>query len=155
MGSSATVPKFRRSWTRIRDYSTERAFRELVRTHDVSHVPTIMLKQFVALGVRASQYNRKIRELEKEAEVNRGEMSDGVWARYTFLVTEHRRCALAMAVLAKSIFGDERRAPAIELTEAEADEIIAAAAKPEAGADESGTEAQMTAAPVEPPESED
>lgn len=114
MSNSVPVAK-RRRWTRIRDYSTERAFRELVRQHDLSHVPTILLKQFAQLGVRSAQYNRKIRELEKEAEHNSGTMDAEAWSRWTFLVTEHRRCALAIATLARSIFNNEHRPGEIDL----------------------------------------
>jgi hypothetical protein len=54
-------------------------------------VPAILLKQFAQLGVRSAQYNRKIFELEKEAEANGGKMDAEAWSRWTFLVTEHRR----------------------------------------------------------------
>jgi hypothetical protein len=114
MGTAVPTARQRR-WTRIRDYSSERAYRELVRQHDLSRVPTILLKQFAQLGVRSAQYNRKIFELEKEAEDNGGRMDPEAWSRWTFLVTEHRRSALAIATLARSIFGDKHRPREIDL----------------------------------------
>ena len=100
---------------RICDWTSERAYRELHRQHNLSHVPTILLKQFAQLGVRSAQYNRKIFELEREAESNGGKLDPEAWARWTFLVTEHRRTALAIATLARSIFNDEHRAGEIDL----------------------------------------
>ena len=115
MGSSTVPAARRRSWTRIRDWTSERTYRELLRQHNLSHVPTILLKQFAQLGVRSAQHNSKIFELEREAENNGGKMDQEAWSRWTFLVTEHRRSALAIATLAKFIFSDEHRPAEIDL----------------------------------------
>src|SRR5437764_14021453 len=80
MGNSRVPAARRRSWTRTGDWTSERAYRELVRQHNLSHVPTILLKQFAQLGVRPAQYNSKISELEREAESNGGKLHQEAFA---------------------------------------------------------------------------
>jgi len=57
----------------------------------------------------------RVRRPPSRKVIRRQDGSGGVVARWTFLVTEHRRSALAIATLARSIFGDEHRPREIDL----------------------------------------
>ena len=43
------------------------------------------------------------------------DVDDATFARWSFLVTEQQRCALAIAQLAKSVFGEQHQQPALDL----------------------------------------
>jgi hypothetical protein len=100
---------------RIRAWTSERAYRELLRQHNVSHVADDPAEAVRAgWGARRSAQSPN-RDLEREADFNGGRMDPEAWARWTFLVTEHRRSALAIATLARSIFRDEHRPREVDL----------------------------------------
>ena len=110
----AGTPIYQRTWTRVRNYRTERRKRELVKKHDLSGVPIVLVHQFAQLSVRAEQLDRESFLIQKQMPCVT-EMDDVTFARWCFLVTEHRRTALALTASAKSVFGEQHRAPAIDL----------------------------------------
>jgi hypothetical protein len=112
--ANATEPAYRRSWTMTRNLRAERRSRQLVRQHDISGTPLVLVHQFSQLTVRADQLDRQLVAIQRRvARVT--DMDADTFARWSFLVTEHRRCALAIATLAKSIFGEQHRPPEDDL----------------------------------------
>src|ERR1700746_302970 len=109
----AREPAYQRSWTRTRNYRSEYSFRQLVRQHDLSGVPTVLVRQFAAVSVRAHQLDRQIANIERHTPLVT-DMDDAVYTRWCFLVGEFRRYVDSQAKLAKAVFA-ERQAPAIDL----------------------------------------
>jgi hypothetical protein len=48
-------PSYTRSWTKIRNHRAEYSYRQLIRQHDLSGVPTVLVRQFAAVSIRAHQ----------------------------------------------------------------------------------------------------
>jgi hypothetical protein len=134
----ALRPTYQRSWTRTRNYRSERRSRELVKKHDLSGVPVILINQFSELSVRAEQLDREIVVIQKRV-LHVTDMDEVTFARWSFLVTEHRRCALAITSLAKAVFGEQHRPPTIdlvaEMSRLDQVEPVPEAAEPERGAE--------------------
>jgi hypothetical protein len=106
-------PAYRRSWTRVRNFRTEYSYRQLIRQHNLSGVPTVLVRQFAAISVRAHQLDRQIAEIEKGTPLVT-DMDDAVYARWCFLVSEFRRYADSVDKLAKAVFV-ERQAPTVDI----------------------------------------
>jgi hypothetical protein len=105
---------YRRRWTQIRNYRTERRRRQLISQHDLSGTPVVLVGQFAQLSVRSEQLDREIFLIDRQVK-HITDMDAETFARWSFLVTEHRRCALAIAQLAKSVFGEQYKEPALDL----------------------------------------
>jgi hypothetical protein len=106
-------PTYQRSWTKVRNWRSEYTFRRLMQQHDQSGVPSVLVRQFAAVSVRAHQLDRQIAGIERRTPLVT-EMDEDVFTRWCFLVGEFRRYADSTAKLAKAVFAD-RQAPAIDL----------------------------------------
>jgi hypothetical protein len=107
-------PAYQRSWTRTRNYRSEYSYRQLVRQHDLSGVPTVLVRQFAQVSVRAHQLDRQIAEIEKRVRLVT-DMDDATFARWSYLTSEFRRYADSVDRLAKAVFGEQHREPALDL----------------------------------------
>jgi hypothetical protein len=115
--------KYERSWTRERDFASERAFRRLKRERDLSGVPVLLVRHLAQVSVRAGELNERIIKIEREARANDGAMDSGTWQRWCYLVSEYRRFALAIATLSKSVFAEQRQQSDFDLVAAMAGPI--------------------------------
>jgi hypothetical protein len=106
-------PAYRRSWTRVRNFRAEYSYRQLVRQHDLSGVPTVLVRQFAAVSVRAHQLDRQIAEIEKRTPLVT-DMDDAVYTRWCFLISEFRRYADSLDKLAKTVFA-KRESQAVDI----------------------------------------
>jgi hypothetical protein len=102
-------PAYRRSWTRIRNFRAEYSYRQLVRQHDLSGVPTVLVRQFAAVSVRVHQLDRQIANIERHTPLVT-DMDDAVYTRWCFLVGEFRRYVDSQAKLAKAVFAERQGA---------------------------------------------
>src|SRR5215472_10593764 len=96
-------PAYQRSWTRIRNHRAEYNYRQLIRRHDLSGVPTVLVRQFAQVSVRAHQLDRQIAQIEKRVR-SVIEMNDVQFQRWSYLVAEFRRYADSVDRLAKAVF---------------------------------------------------
>lgn len=112
---AAPGPKYRRSWTRIRNARSEYSYRQLIRQHDLSHVPQILVRQFAQVAVRASQLDKQIAEIERPVDRDVTKMDATTFHRWCYLMSEFRRYADSVDRLAKAVFGEQHRPPAIDL----------------------------------------
>ena len=110
----AREPAYRRGWTRVRNYRTEYSYRQLVRQHDLSGVPTVLVRQFAALSVRAHQLDRQIAEIERRVRLVT-DMNATTFERWCYLTSEFRRYADSVDKLAKAVFGNQQRGTPIDL----------------------------------------
>jgi hypothetical protein len=106
-------PAYRRSWTRVRNFRAEYNYRQLIRQHDLSGVPTVLVRQFAAVSVRAHQLDRQIADIEKRTPLVT-DMDPATFQRWCFLISEFRRYADSVDRLAKRVFV-EREPGAIDL----------------------------------------
>jgi hypothetical protein len=107
------TPAYRRSWTKIRNHRAEYNYRQLIRQHDLSGVPAVLVRQFAQVSVRAHQLDRQIANIEKRTPLVT-DMDDTVYTRWCFLVSEFRRYADSVDKLAKAVFA-ERQAPTVDI----------------------------------------
>jgi hypothetical protein len=121
---SRPEPAYRRSWTKVRNIRAEYNFRQLIRHHDLSGVPTVLVRQFAAISVRAHQLDREIANIEKRVQLVT-DMDDVTFTRWCYLTSEYRRYADSVDKLAKAVFGNEHRAPSLDLVAAMAQHIDA------------------------------
>lgn len=132
-----------------RNLSAQRRSRMLIRKHGLDGVPVVLVHQFSQLCVRGDQLDRQIVNIQSR--VRRvTDMDADMFARWSFLVTEHRRCALAIATLSKSIFGEQHRPPEVDLVaelsraaDADAETVEPEAELPESKSEAPGFKAQL------------
>jgi hypothetical protein len=103
----APAPKYRRAWTRVRNQSTERSYRQLLKKYDLAHVPLVLVKQFAQVAVRANQLDRQIAEIEKGVHSSVLAMDATTFQRWSDLMSEFRRYVDSVDRLAKAVFGSE------------------------------------------------
>jgi hypothetical protein len=113
----APGPTYQRSWTRTRNYRSEYSYRQPVRRHDLSAVPSVRVRQFAQVSVRAHQLDRQIAEIEKRVRLVT-DMDEATFARWSYLTSEFRRYTDSVDRLAKAVFGEQHRAPAFDLVAA-------------------------------------
>jgi hypothetical protein len=111
----AAEPKYRRSWTRIRNARSEYTYRQLIRRHDLSGVPEILVRQFAQVAVRAHQLDKQIADIERPVQRSVIKMDAATFQRWSFLMSEFRRYADSVDRLAKAVFGGDRRPPSLDL----------------------------------------
>jgi hypothetical protein len=130
MAPTSSGPAYQRSWTRTRNYRSEYSYRQLVRQHDLSGVPTILVRQFAQVSVRAHQLDRQIAEIEKRARLVT-DMDDATFSRWSYLTSEFSRYADSVDRLAKAVFGSEHRPPPLDLVAQMAQADTAETVEPE------------------------
>jgi hypothetical protein len=104
------TPKYHRAWTRVRDRSTERTYRQLLKQYDLAHCPQVLVRQFAQVAIRSNQLDRQIAEIEKGVHGSLLAMDATTFPRWSFFMSEFRRYADSADRLAKAVFGERASA---------------------------------------------